>query len=175
MKFGGSSVGTPESISNVKAIVERAGRPAVVVVSALGGVTDALIGASRAAAAGDPSWRRAMQELEARHLDMVERVVAPGRRAALAADVTAHLRELESILYGVSLIQDLTPKTADAIVAYGERLSSLICAALILSLSAGSLVIPSSSVLSRIIRFVRILPRIIRILRLFSRIIRAVK
>ena len=131
MKFGGSSVGTPESISKVKAIVERTGRPAVVVVSALGGVTDALIGASRAAAAGDPSWRRAMQELEARHLDMVERVVAPGRRAALAADVTAHLRELESILYGVSLIQDLTPKTADAIVAYGERLSSLICAALI--------------------------------------------
>ena len=131
MKFGGSSVGTPESISNVKAIVELAGRSVVVVVSALGGVTDALIAVSRAAAAGGDAWRSDMQALASRHLDMVERVVPAGRREALKADVTAHLRELESILYGVSLIQDLTPKTADAIVAYGERLSSLICAALI--------------------------------------------
>lgn len=131
LKFGGSSVGTPESIRNVKAIVEQAGRSVVVVVSALGGVTDALIAASRAAAAGDATWRRSMQDLEARHLDMVERVVPVGRREALSAVVTGHLKELESILYGVSLIQDLTPKTADAIVAYGERLSSLICAALI--------------------------------------------
>ena len=71
LKFGGSSVGTPESILNVKNIVEATARPAVVVVSALGGVTDQLIAASRMAAAGDSAYSESVDSLMERHHKMV--------------------------------------------------------------------------------------------------------
>lgn len=131
LKFGGSSVGTPESITNVKHIVEQTETPVIVVVSALGGVTDSLIGAGRQAAVSDASYESTVDNLCQRHHNMVEAVIEPSRRAALTDSLDKLLAELRSILHGVYLIQDLTPKTADAIVAYGERLSSLIAAALI--------------------------------------------
>lgn len=131
LKFGGTSVGTAASISNVKEIVERAGTPVIVVVSALGGVTDQLIALSRKAAAGDASYRQDVEALADRHHKMVADVIAASRQAELLCRIDALLEELRSILHGVCLIQDLTRKTEDAIVAYGERLSSLICAELI--------------------------------------------
>lgn len=130
LKFGGTSVGTATSITHVKQIVEQTGRPVVVVVSALGGVTDQLITLTRTAAAGD-DFAPAFDALTARHHQMVADVIAPARQAPLLAQIDALLAELHSILHGVCLIQDLTPKISDAIVAYGERLSSLIVAALI--------------------------------------------
>lgn len=132
LKFGGSSVGSRESILNLKDIVKTsAGRPAVVVVSALRGVTDRLIALSRQASAGDAGYVDGLARLVATHRDMVEAVIAPTRREALWGRLEELLDELRSILQGVYLIQDLTPKTADAIVAYGERLSSLIVAELV--------------------------------------------
>ena len=131
LKFGGSSVGTPESSLNVKNIVEATARPAVVVVSALGGVTDQLIAASRMAAAGDSAYSESVDSLMERHHKMVNAVVEPRRRPQLLENLDHLLTDLRSILHGVFLIQDLTPKTADAIVAYGERFSSLITAALL--------------------------------------------
>lgn len=131
LKFGGSSVGTPDSILRVKAIVEAARRPVIVVVSALGGVTDALIGLSETARRGGISYREAMDALRERHHRMVEEVIPQEDRVQLLGQIDKLLDELASILYGVSLIQDLPAKTADAIVTYGERLSSLICASLI--------------------------------------------
>ena len=131
LKFGGSSVGTPESISNVKAIVEAAPHPVVVVVSALGGVTDQLIRTTQLAAKGDAAYLNELDALTDRHHAMVEAVIAHEKQAPLIARLDALLAELRSILHGVSLIQDLTPKTSDAIVSYGERLSSLIAAELI--------------------------------------------
>lgn len=131
LKFGGSSVGTPESIRNVKHIVERADDCVIVVVSALGGVTDQLIALSRQAATGDAGYYAEVDRLQRRHHDMVAAVIPTDRRTALLSDVDALCDELRSILHGVYLIQDLTPKTADAIVAYGERLSSRLVAALI--------------------------------------------
>ena len=131
LKFGGSSVGTPESILNVKNIVEATARPAVVIVSALGGVTDQLIAASRMAAAGDSAYSESVDSLMERHHKMVNAVVEPRHRPQLLENLDHLLTDLRSILHGVFLIQDLTPKTADAIVAYGERLSSLITAALL--------------------------------------------
>ncbi len=133
LKFGGTSVGTPQSISSVRRIVTESAEegPVIVVVSALGGVTDKLIAVSRQAAATDAAYNGVVDELQQRHHRMVAEVIAPEHREALTARLDALFNELRSILHGVCLIQELTPKTADAIVAYGERLSSLICAALV--------------------------------------------
>lgn len=131
LKFGGSSVGTPESLSAVKQIVESTTAPIVVVVSALGGVTDQLIRMSKQAAEGEEAFLEEHRLLSERHAAMVTALVAPARQPSLLDELHVLLDELKSILRGVRLIQDLTPKTADAIVAYGERLSSLIVAAVI--------------------------------------------
>lgn len=131
LKFGGSSVGTAQSISSVKRIVESTEQPVIVVVSALGGVTDKLISVSKQAANSDAAYRTVVDELQARHHQLIADVVPANRQAKLNEQIDALFEEMRSILHGVFLIQDLTPKTSDAIVAYGERLSSLICAALI--------------------------------------------
>ena len=130
LKFGGTSVGTAESVSNVKEIIARAGRPVIAVVSALGGVTDQLLRLTDTAAAGDGSYTALLDALEARHLRMAEDTVASSEELPeLKEKLSSLLSELRSILHGVCLIQDVTEKTRDAIVAYGERLSSLIVAA----------------------------------------------
>ena len=77
LKFGGTSVGTPESILRVKEIVSSRQEPSIVVVSALGGVTDQLIRASRLAAAGDTAFRDEIAQLRARHHSVCEAVVVP--------------------------------------------------------------------------------------------------
>lgn len=131
LKFGGSSVGSAQSLNNVRKIVEATDHPVIVVVSALGGVTDQLITLSRKAASGDMSYGDTVEALVERHHQMVRDVIAAPRQDALLQELDVLFKELRSILHGLSLIQDLTPKTADAIVAYGERLSSLICAGLL--------------------------------------------
>lgn len=131
LKFGGSSVGTTSAISQVKKIVETTQGDVIVVVSALSGVTDGLIDLSRRAAAGDKDYTAALAALQERHHQMIRDVILSERQSALLERIDALIEELRSILHGVFLIQDLTRKTADAIVAYGERLSSLICAELI--------------------------------------------
>lgn len=131
LKFGGSSVGTAQNIRSVKHIVEATDHPVIVVVSALGGVTDQLLRLSRKASVGDISYHAEVEVLQHRHHQLIMDVIAPEKQAPLMAEIDVLINELRSILYGVCLIQDLTQKTEDAIVAYGERLSSLICASLI--------------------------------------------
>ena len=131
LKFGGSSVGTAQSIVNVKQIVEATPQPAVIVVSALGGVTDQLLTLSQKAAAGDETYRAITEALAERHHNMVADVIVPSKQAHAHAQIETLMNELRSILHGVFLIQDLTTKTSDAIVSYGERLSSVIVTALL--------------------------------------------
>jgi aspartokinase/homoserine dehydrogenase 1 len=132
MKFGGTSVGSADSILSVKRIVESAGKPVVVVASALGGITDKLINASRMAAAGESAYEGEFMEIVSRHVEMVKAVIPEGeRQAALQRRVGELLNELKDIFQGIYLIKDLSPKTADTIVSYGERLSSIIAAELI--------------------------------------------
>lgn len=131
LKFGGSSVGTAFAIKHVKSVVERAGTPLIVVVSALGGVTDQLIKTTQLASKGNVAYLAEVEAITERHHQMVSDVIAPEKQARLVANIDALLGELRSILHGVCLIQDLTPKISDAIVAYGERLSSLIVAELV--------------------------------------------
>ncbi|MBQ6038805.1 MAG: bifunctional aspartate kinase/homoserine dehydrogenase I [Bacteroidaceae bacterium] len=131
MKFGGSSVGTPDSIKKVKRIVEQAGDDVIVVVSALGGVTDKLLSISKIAAQGDASYKAALSDICLKHTLMVEQVIPQSSaREQLQIKVQAMLGELQNIFQGIYLIKDLSPKTSDTIVSYGERLSSTICAVL---------------------------------------------
>lgn len=131
LKFGGSSVGTPEAVLQVKQIVDRLDTSAVVVVSALGGVTDRLISLSAEAVDPAADYLTALDELHARHDKMVRTVLPADRQEEILQGVSNCFDELSRILQGVHLIGELTPKTADAIVAYGERISSSIVAALL--------------------------------------------
>ena len=123
LKFGGSSVGTAQAIKNVCRIVAGTPHPAIVVVSALGGVTDQLIRLTHMAAKGDTHYITEFDALTERHHQMVADVIAAEKQARLIASLDVLLAELRSILHGVCLIQDLTAKTSDAIVAYGERMA----------------------------------------------------
>ncbi len=132
LKFGGTSVGSVESILNVKKIVEGQREPVIVVVSALGGVTDKLIQASQLAGRGDAEYREIFDAIVRRHHDMIDDIIPAGeRKIALNDVVDSLLNELKSILYGVFLLKDLSEKTAATIVSYGERMSSNIVATLI--------------------------------------------
>lgn len=132
LKFGGTSVGSVESILNVKKIVEAEKDSVIVVVSALGGITDKLIRVSKLAVAGDTTYLSEYEEIASRHRQMIERIIPDGgRRQALLAVVNSLLEELRSIYQGVYLIRDLSRKTSNTIVSYGERLSSHIAAVLI--------------------------------------------
>jgi aspartokinase/homoserine dehydrogenase 1 len=131
MKFGGSSVGNAESAERVKQIVLDAGEDTVVVVSALGGVTDSLLSLALSAHRGDASYESSLAELAARHTSMMNETVLPEKRAKTAAAVEGLLGELGNILRGVYLIRDLSPKTRDTVASYGERLSAEIIAGMI--------------------------------------------
>ena len=127
MKFGGSSVGSVDSILEVKRIVEAVDEPVVVVVSALGGVTDQLLNIAKMASDGDHSYEKEFSSVVNRHIEVVEGVMTdPSSRQFVLKEVIALLDELQNIYKGVFLIQDLSQKTSDIIVSYGERMSSLI-------------------------------------------------
>ncbi|GHT08265.1 bifunctional aspartate kinase/homoserine dehydrogenase I [Bacteroidia bacterium] len=127
MKFGGTSVGSAESILKVKAIVEAVQEPVIVVVSALGGITDQLLNTSKLAAQGEYTYEKEYNQIVSRHIELVEAVIVdPAIRNYLLKQVVSLLDELENILKGVCLVRDLSQKTSDIIVSYGERLSSLI-------------------------------------------------
>lgn len=133
LKFGGSSVGTPESILQVKQIVESQQSEVIVVVSALGGVTDKLIGMAKMASAGDKGYMDEFEALSNRHEQMIRTVIPSGtsRKTTLYRRTRALLAELQNICEGLYLLRDMSPNMEDTVVSYGERLSSLIVAALI--------------------------------------------
>lgn len=128
LKFGGTSVGTVGSLANVKSIVDSLEEPAVVVVSALGGLTDRLIATARSASEGDLSFREGVAEMSRRHFDIIEELVPQSRRDAVWTIVSDLLSELEDIYTGVALIRELPEKTLSRIVSFGERMSSVIVA-----------------------------------------------
>ncbi|MBO4671187.1 MAG: bifunctional aspartate kinase/homoserine dehydrogenase I [Bacteroidales bacterium] len=132
LKFGGSSVATPDSIKKVRSIVKSQEEPVVVVVSALGGVTDELIRISALAESADASYLEKLQALRKRHIDACEAVedtARGGKLLRLAVD--SLLNELDSICRGVFLLKVLPEKTRDQILSFGERISSLIVTAAI--------------------------------------------
>ena len=134
LKFGGTSVGSVESILSLKRIVEDEASQGqvIVVVSALGGITDKLIATSKMAQQGDEQWEQEYDAIVRRHHKMIESVILdPLEKVQLLGHVNPLLEQLRSIYTGVYLIHDLSEKTLAAIVSYGERLSSHIVASLI--------------------------------------------
>ena len=134
LKFGGTSVGSVASILSLQKIVEKEAKhqPIIVVVSALGGITDQLITTSQLALKGDERWRSEFDSIVARHHKMIDAIITdPHDRESLFNNVDSLFEQLQSIYYGVFLIHDLSHKTEDTIVSYGERLSSRIVATLI--------------------------------------------
>ena len=130
LKFGGSSVATAENILKVKSIVDKLDDTSVIVVSALGGVTDELIKISQLACSADESYRDHLTALRTRHWAACDALVPKGPKAdKLKADVGALLDSLEGICRGIFLLKVIPASTRDQIVSFGERMSSLIVAA----------------------------------------------
>ena len=131
LKFGGTSVGSPAAIGRIVGILkdrDHKGKTPAVVVSAFSGVTDALIGLARGASGADDSYLGQLEDLYARHRDTVGRTLkGDGRKAALA-EVGVLFTELGRILEGISLLGEISPRTLDLVVSFGERLSAGILA-----------------------------------------------
>lgn len=126
LKFGGTSVGSAENIQKVKEILMGQDDDVIVVVSALGGITDKILSAAKMAAIGTGYFQAELTEINTRHYETIEKLFDSKQQNEVKAKVQILLEELERIIQGVSLIGELTPKTLDKIGGFGERLSSLI-------------------------------------------------
>ena len=126
LKFGGTSVGSAENIQRVKQILMGQTDDVIVVVSALGGITDKILSAAKMAAIGTGYFQAELTEINMRHFEAIDKLFEGGKRNEIKEKVQVLLDELERIIHGVSLIGELTPKTLDKIGGFGERLSSLI-------------------------------------------------
>ncbi|MFB3131752.1 MAG: bifunctional aspartate kinase/homoserine dehydrogenase I [Rhodothermales bacterium] len=130
-KFGGTSVATAERIQRVVALVQATEEAArrVVVVSALGGVTDELIRAIDEALARTGAHHDVLEAVRQRHAAVAEALAAPDEREALDATLEACWQDLSELLDGVYLLRECTRRTRDAIVGMGERASAPLVAA----------------------------------------------
>jgi len=137
LKFGGTSVANAENINKVISIlqqllqqpVRRPGPACIVVLSALGGITDILISAGKAAAAGDETYKDKLTLIEQRHLEAVKLLLPVDKQSGVLSSVKKMCNELEDICNGVFLLGELSARTSDRIVSFGELISSQIVAA----------------------------------------------
>jgi len=136
LKFGGTSVANAENIRKVVGIVTDADKKdkTIVIVSALGGVTDLLLSASSLAAEGDESYKEKLAVVEQRHLEAVKQLIPVAQQSQLLSLVKKSCNEIEDICSGIFLLRELTPRSKDRIGSYGEWLSSRIIAATIQSM-----------------------------------------
>ena len=129
LKFGGTSVGSADTIRRVREIVEKQEDNLIIVVSALGGVTDLILRAARTASEGNGNFHSLLKEIKERHNTVIHELF--NGSVTIENSIKELLDELEQILTGITLVGELTPKTLDRIAGIGERLSSLIIAAYI--------------------------------------------
>jgi aspartokinase/homoserine dehydrogenase 1 len=131
LKFGGSSVASAANIKQVVAIVAAAAEkaPVVVVVSAMGGITDQIITAAQLASKGQEQYKQLLKEMETRHLDTVRELLPIQQQSATLSLVKQQFNELDGICDGLFLLRELSWRTQDRIVSFGELLSSMIISA----------------------------------------------
>jgi aspartokinase/homoserine dehydrogenase 1 len=141
LKFGGSSVANSANIQKVTAIVQSAiqKEATVLVVSALGGVTDQLLKTGELASRADESYKTLLKEMETRHLDAVRELLPIQQQSATLSLVKQQFNELDGICDGVFLLGELSARTKDRIVSYGELLSSMMISARLQSLGTDQL------------------------------------
>ena len=131
LKFGGSSVKNAANINKVIAIIKDKikGDKTIVVVSALGGITDLLLQCSKLASVGDETYKEKLKEAELRHLTTVKELLPLTRQSSVLSQVKTLCNEIEDICNGIFLLSELSERTKDRIVSYGEIISSQIIAA----------------------------------------------
>ncbi len=130
LKFGGSSVATPERIQAVVDIVKPyLSTDVAIVFSAFGGVTDQLIQVSKLALEGNADYKIILEQLQKRHLEVVRQLISVHKQSSILAQVKITINELEDVLHGVFLVKERTPRTLDYVMSFGERLSAYIIAA----------------------------------------------
>ena len=131
LKFGGTSVANAENINKVVVIVKdklKTGR-AIVVVSALGGITDLLLGAASLAAEKNKAYKENLSTIEQRHTALIEKLIPTASREKLIELLKKSCREMEEICSSIFFLGELTGRSKDSISHYGEWLSSQIIAA----------------------------------------------
>lgn len=150
LKFGGSSVANAANIQKVIAIVQKAVQkePTVLVVSALGGVTDSLLQVGHLASITDESYKTVLCDLEKRHLETVRELLPIQQQSATLSQVKQQFNELEGVCDGVFLLGELSPRTKDRIVSYGELLSSMMISAAFQALQLDQLWIDSRKLIT---------------------------
>ncbi|MET6991065.1 bifunctional aspartate kinase/homoserine dehydrogenase I [Sediminicola arcticus] len=127
LKFGGTSIANAKNISQVKNIVSsNGGKKIVVVVSALGGITDLLLTTANLASDQNKEYRTFLKEIEERHIQTIKELIPVQSQSKVLSKVKSELNTLETLLEGAFLIGEITPKLSDKIVSYGELLSSYI-------------------------------------------------
>lgn len=127
LKFGGTSVANAKNISQVKDIVDQTlGDRLVIVVSALGGITDLLLKTAELAASQDKGYQAILKEIEERHIRTIQDLIPIASQSKVLSKVKSELNILETLLEGAYLIGEITPKLSDKIVSFGELLSSYI-------------------------------------------------
>ncbi|MBN2213022.1 MAG: bifunctional aspartate kinase/homoserine dehydrogenase I [Bacteroidales bacterium] len=131
IKFGGSSVNSPERIMEVKKIIESHDDPVAVVISAFNDTTDKLISLCHLASAKDHDFFKVYNEIEGMHLDFISTLFKKAKADHVLNKVNSLLKELSNIVNGVYLLGDITPKIQDKVTSFGELLSSLIVSELI--------------------------------------------
>jgi bifunctional aspartokinase / homoserine dehydrogenase 1 len=126
LKFGGTSVANAENIQKVSAIVQQAIKKdkTIVVVSALGGITDILLQAGELASKIEEAYKEKLQIVEQRHLDAVKSLLPVAQQSSVLSWVKKNCNEIEDICNGIFLLGELSPRTKDRIVSYGELMSS---------------------------------------------------
>ncbi len=127
LKFGGSSVGSPDSLRQVKKIVENnREHKKIIIVSAFQGITDKLQNTSELASSGELSYTEELTRIKQKHLDTIEELLPQNQQNKATSQVKLLINELENFLHGIYLIKDLTPKTLDYIMSFGEHLAAYI-------------------------------------------------
>lgn len=131
LKFGGTSVGSVESIQRVKKIVDAMAEPAIVVVSAVGGITDKLISTTTKAVTSDTTYTTDFENICKIHTNIIDGVVPADKLTYVKEQVNILLEEVGTILKGVEGIENISNKDMDLVVSYGERISSIIVASVL--------------------------------------------
>ena len=130
LKFGGTSVANAENILKIIEIVKEKSQSEqiITVVSAMGGITDTLIKCGDLACEGDTNYKNVISEIESRHIVAVNSLLPLEKQGSVKGNIKFIMNELEDICHGIYLLNDISPKTRDYLLSFGERLSSLIIA-----------------------------------------------
>ncbi|MEM9680351.1 MAG: bifunctional aspartate kinase/homoserine dehydrogenase I, partial [Bacteroidota bacterium] len=132
LKFGGTSVGSAKNINKVISILNKSSKKdhLVVVVSAIGGITDKLHYAASTACEKNEDYISIYKSIKQKHIDVINELATTNNidsvKADLIGDVIFELEKLKSFLDGIYLINELSPKTTDKLLSFGEHLSSMI-------------------------------------------------